>query len=291
MADSKTGSTGWNAWKAWETIKLETHQVYPELGLITLNRPDNLNALNETLITNFNQCMDFLNHALDCRVAILCGAGRLFCAGTDMKRSKEEAKQHDWTHFPDKVKQQWQVQHELSQMFVKLRSIPQPVIAAVHGAAVGGGMAFANASDMVVASREVRFINAFIKIGLSGADCASTYYLPRILGFHRSAELLYSGRDLSAEEAYQWGYVNILVDKPEETVPAAVAFAADYMLTKSPLGLRLTKEAVNNNMDSPSLEAALKIEDRNQVVCSQTDDRSEGVSAFLEKRRPKYGPR
>ena len=291
MTENNAGSAGWNPWQAWETIKLETHQTYPEVGLITLNRPGNLNALNETLITDFHQCMDFLNHAFECRVAILCGAGRVFCAGTDLKRSKEAAAQHEWTRFPDKAKQQWQVQHELSQMFVKLRSIPQPVIAAVHGAAVGGGMAFANASDMVVASRETRFINAFIKIGLSGADCASTYYLPRILGLHRSAELLYSGRDWSAEEAYQWGYVNILVDKPEETVSAALAFAADYMLTKSPLGLRLTKDALNNNVDASSLEAALRIEDRNQVVCSQTDDRTEGVNAFLEKRRPEYGPR
>lgn len=149
----------------------------------------------------------------------------------------------------------------------------------------------ANASDIVVASRETRFINAFIKIGYSGADCASTYYLPRILGLHRSAELLYSGRDLSAEEAYQWGYVNILVERPDQTIPAAVTFAVDHMLTKSPLGLRLTKEALNYNVDAPSLEAAVKFEDRNQVLCSQTDDRIEGVHAFLEKRPPKYGPR
>lgn len=290
MKESNPGKE-WNIWKEWETIKLETHQLYPQVGLLTLNRPERLNALDEMLISNFHQSMEFLNHAFDCRVVVLCGAGRVFCAGTDLKRSKEEAEGHDWMRFPDQVKRQWQVQHELGQMFVKMRSIPQPVIAAVHGAAVGGGMAFANASDMVVASRETRFINAFIKIGLSGADCASTYYLPRILGFHRSAELLYSGRDWSAEEAYQWGYVNILVNKPEETIPAAVTFAVDYMLTKSPLGLRLTKEALNNNIDATSLDAALRIEDRNQVVCSCTDDRREGVQAFLEKRRPEYGPR
>ena len=291
MKEKNEGLAEWLPWKEWETLKMEKNRAYPELVLVTLNRPDRLNALSLTLIDNVHQCLDLLNHSLDCRVAILCGAGRLFCAGTDLKGSREGVEQYDWYRVSDKVKQTWQVQHELGQMYVKLRRIPQPVIAAVHGAAVGGGMAFANASDMVVASRETRFINAFIKIGYSGADCASTYFLPRILGLHRSAELLYSGRDLSAEEAYQWGYVNILVDTPDQTIPAAAAFAVEHMLTKSPLGLRLTKEALNYNVDVSSLEAAVAFEDRNQVVCGQVADRNEGVNAFLEKRRPQYGPR
>ena len=196
-----------------------------------------------------------------------------------------------WADFPDKVKGFWQMQHTLSAAIAKFRSIPQPVIAAVHRAAVGAGMAIANASDIVVASRKTRFINAFIKIGVSGADCGSSYFLPRLVGFHRSAELLYSGRDLLAEEAYQWGYVNTLVDEDDQVVPAAVRFAADYMLTRSPMGLRLTKEALNYNMDAGGIEAAVKLEDRNQVLSGQTEDAWEGVIAFFEKRRPNYGSR
>jgi enoyl-CoA hydratase/carnithine racemase len=152
-------------------------------------------------------------------------------------------------------------------------------------------MAIANAGDIVVASRGTRFINAFIKIGVSGADCGSSYFLPRILGYHRSAELLYSGRDLTAEEAHGWGYVNFLVDSDPEVVPRAVRFASEFMLTRSPLGLRFTKEALNFNMDAGGMDTALNFEDRNQAVCAQTEDVMEGVMAFFEKRRPRYGSR
>jgi enoyl-CoA hydratase/carnithine racemase len=268
---------------------LETNEAFPEIGLLTLNRPDKLNAVNPTMMEDLHGCLDFLNHAFDCRVVVIRGAGRLFCSGADLTTNPDEEQPIDWAQFPDKVKTFWQMQHELSSAIAKLRRIPQPIITAVHRAAVGAGMAIANASDIVVASRGTRFINAFIKIGVSGADCGSSYFLPRILGFHRSAELLYSGRDLMAEEAHAWGYVNFLVEKDEDVVPRAVEFAAEYMLTRSPLGLRLTKEALNYNMDAGGAEAAIKFEDRNQVLSGQTDDALEGVMSFFEKRRPKYG--
>jgi len=291
MSDTTEIRMGWNQWKEWETLTLHTHQSYPEIGMLRLHRPEKLNSINDTMMDNFHSCLDFLSHAFDCRVVILCGEGRLFCSGADLSGIGSGQKRYDWQDFPEAVKQFWQGQHEISSIIAKVRRIPQPVIAAVHGAAVGAGMALVNASDIVVASRGARFINAFIKIGASGADCGSSYFLPRILGFHRSAELLYSGRDLHAEEAYRWGYVNILVEKDEETIPHAVQFAADNMLTRSPLGLRLTKEALNFNMDAGDIDAALKLEDRNQVICGQSQDMMEGVTAFFEKRRPRYGPR
>ena len=281
----------WRGWKEWSTLTLETNEAFPAIGLLTLNRPERLNSVNPAMMQDLHGCLDFLNHAFDCRVVVIRGAGRLFCSGADLATSPEGQQSFDWARFPDKVKTFWQMQHELSSAIAKLRRIPQPVITAVHRAAVGAGMALANASDLVVASKGTRFINAFIKIGVSGADCGSSYFLPRILGFHRSAELLYSGRDFSAEEAYGWGYVNFLVDKDEDVVPRAVEFAAEYMLTRSPLGLRLTKEALNYNMDAGGVEAAIKLEDRNQVLSGQTDDALEGVMAFFEKRTPAYGPR
>jgi len=291
MAEDTDKTMLWQEWKDWATLKLQTNREFPEIGLLTLNRPHKLNAVDVAMIADLNDCLDFLGRAFDCRVLVLAGAGRVFCSGADLTTSLEGDSRHDWTRFPDKVKSFWQLQHELSFGIAKLRRIPQPVIAAVHGAAVGAGMALANASDLVVAARGTRFINAFIKIGVSGADCGSSYFLPRILGFHRSAELLYSGRDFSAEEAHGWGYVNFLVEKNEDAVPHAVRFAADYMLTRSPLGLRLTKEALNVNLDTGSLDAALALENRNQVLSAQTADALEGVGAFFEKRRPKYGPR
>jgi enoyl-CoA hydratase len=281
----------WVDWKEWETLTLKKNGAYPEIALLTLSRAGALNAISDTMMDNMHDCLDFLKEAYDCRVLVLNGAGRVFCAGADLTTNPAGDQNYDWADFPDRVKKFWQLQQKLSSAIAKLRKIPQPVISAIHKAAVGGGMAMANASDIVVASRGTRFINAFIKIGVSGADCGSSYFLPRMLGFHRSAELLYSGRDLLAEEAYEWGYVNFLVDEPEEVVEKAVAFAAEYMLTKSPMGLRLTKEALNMNMDAGSMETAMLVEDRNQTICAQTEDVFEGVAAFFEKRKAKYGPR
>jgi enoyl-CoA hydratase/carnithine racemase len=289
MTDQKENLLEWEAWKEWETLKLETNKAYPQIGLLRLNRPDKLNAVSYTMVNDFHSCFDFLDNAFECRVLIICGEGRLFCAGLDLSGVDSDTEKYPWRDFPEKIKSSWYSQYTISEIFEKLRRIPQPVIASVHKAAVGIGMALCNASDIVVASRDTRFINAFIKIGFSGADCGSSYYLPRILGFHRSAELLYSGRDLSAEEAYNWGYVNILADKAEETLPKAVEFAAEYMLTKSPLGLRLTKEALNLNIDAASPETAIRLEDRNQVLCGQSTDTVEAITAFFEKRRPNFG--
>lgn len=291
MSEPAQEPLNWNPWKEWETLTLETCEAYPEIGLLTLNRPEKLNAIDPAMMDDLHACLDVLSWAFDCRVLVVRGAGRVFCSGADLTTDPGGEARRDWADFPDKTKGFWQMQHTLSAVIAKLRRIPQPVIAAVHRAAVGAGMAIANASDIVVASRKTRFINAFIKIGVSGADCGSSYFLPRTLGFHRSAELLYSGRDLLAEEAHQWGYVNVLVEEDRDVVPHAVRFAAEFMLTRSPLGLRFTKEALNVNLDAAGLDAALNLEDRSQAVCAQTDDVMEGVAAFFEKRKPRYGSR
>ena len=291
MSEPQENLNEWSPWKEWETLTLQTNRQLPQIGLLTLNRADKLNAMNDVMIDDLNSCMDFLTHAFDCRVVVLCGAGRLFCAGADLTTGFEGEPRYDWENFPDKVKRFWQIQHELSTVISKQRRIPQPVIAAVHGAAAGGGMALVNASDIVVASKSAKFINAFIKIGVGGADLGSSYFLPRLVGFHRAAELLYSGRSLLAEEAYGWGYVNFLVERDDETIPRAVSFAADNLLAASPMGLRLTKEALNFNMDAGGIDTALKFEDRNQVLSAQAEDAFEGVAAFFEKRKPRYGPR
>ena len=291
MSGSEFATVKRASWKVWDTIILDRCNDFPEIGLMTLNRPANLNAINDDMLGDLHRCLDFLTTAYDCRVLILSGAGKHFCAGADLTTNPAGEQKHDWAKFPDRVKVFWQLQQKLSSAIVKLRRIPQPVICATHGAAVGGGMAMALASDIVVAARGTRFLNAFVKIGVSGADCGSSYFLPRLVGFHRSAELLYSGRDLFAEEAKEWGLVNFLVDTPDEALGRAVEFAAESMLTASPMGLRLTKEALNANLDAPGLETAVHLEDRNQTVCAQTEDVFEGVAAFFEKRKPKYGTR
>ncbi len=284
-------SNTWNEWKTFKTITLKSNAAYPEIGLLTLNRPDQLNSVNAHMINDINECMDMLMHSFDCRVLILAGEGKIFSAGLDLTMVGQREVDYEWQNFQDPIKSDWQVGVEISSMFTGLRKIPQPVIVAAHGAAVGMGMAFANASDILVASKKTKFINSFIKVGASGADCGSSYFLPRTLGFHRSNELLYSGRDFMAEEAYQWGYVNRLVENNEDVVDEAVNFAAEMMLTKSPLGLIHTKEAINMSMDSPSLDSIIGFEKRTQLLLKQSSDMEEAVASFFEKRKPKYNTR
>ena len=145
----------WKEWKNWKTLLLRTHPDYPEIGLLTLNRPDNVNSVNLQMISDLYNCFEFLETAYDCRVVIFNGEGRMFCAGLDlMEDPLKSTAEHDFNNFPDTPKQIFQRQKHSSEVIVKLRRIPQPVVAAVHHAAAGFGMAFTNACDIVVASKK-----------------------------------------------------------------------------------------------------------------------------------------
>jgi len=130
--------------------------------------------------------------------------------------------------------------------------------------------------------------NSFINIGLSGSDLASSYHLPRLIGMSRAAEIIYTGRFVAAEEAERIGIVSKVIKGDETKLLAAAMEIAKNLLTKSPLGLRMTKEAINLSLDSPSLETIMQLENRSQMLCSTSDDLLEGVNAFFEKRKPKY---
>ena len=159
----------WKAWKSWDTLMLRTHPNYSEIGLLTLNRPDNVNSVNLQMISDLYKCFEFLETAYDCRVIIFNGEGRMFCAGLDLTQDPlKSTEEHDFNNFPDPPKQIFQRQKHSSEIIVKLRRIPQPVVAAVHHAAAGFGMAFTNASDIVVASKKTKFLNSFIKVGFGG---------------------------------------------------------------------------------------------------------------------------
>ncbi len=161
------------------------------------------------------------------------------------------------------------------------------IIAAIKGHCYGAGFGMTLASDIRVAGESAIFCNAFVKIGVSGADCGSSYWLPRILGFSRAAEMMYTGRDVPASEAAQIGLVSKVV--PDAEVLDAALVIARNILNCSPLGIRCTKEALNANVNAPSLETAIQFENRTQVLCLTTKDANEGVLSFIEKRKPKYG--
>lgn len=279
----------------YETIKFELRD--DGIGILTLNRPEQLNAMNFQMSEELHSIYDQLITNLDCRVLLLRAEGRVFCAGLDLKEStvlQSKKKPDDlkkkfyFLQVPEKdiIKAKIYAQWRASQIIVKMRRINQPIIALVQGAASGVGFAFSLASDMIIGSNEARFNNAFINVGFSGSDLASSYHLPRLIGMSRAAEILYTGRFVEAEEAERIGLILKIVEK-EKLVESGIELAQN-LLAKSPLGLRMTKEAINLSLDSPSLETIIQLENRTQMLCSSSSDLNEAISAFFEKRKPKY---
>lgn len=248
---------------------------------LTMNRPERLNALNKGLTDALRTYFQGLEDRHDIRVVVLRGAGRAYCAGLDLKdRSNSSA-------TPADVQASLAGQKAIRDIMIAMRECPQPIISIVNGSAAGGGLGIALASDIRLATPEARFNAAFIKIGVSGCDMGSSYFLPRLLGASVAAEMLLTGRFLHADRAYALGFVSKVGALAE--LEAEAEALVDEMLTIAPLALRLTKDAMNHNIDAPGLRAAIAMEDRNQILCTRSADFHEGISAFLEKRRPVYG--
>ncbi|MFX1499255.1 MAG: enoyl-CoA hydratase/isomerase family protein [Promethearchaeota archaeon] len=279
----------------FETIKFELKDS--GIGLLTLNRAEKLNAMSFQMIEDLHKIFDSLMKNLDCRVLILKAEGRAFCAGLDLKEStvlqskkkpQELKDKFFFINVPEKdtIKAKMYAQWYTSQLIVKMRKVSQPIIALINGPASGAGFAFALAADIRIASKNARFNNAFINIGFSGSDLGTSYHLPRLIGMSRAAEILYTGRFVDAKEAEKIGLISTLVEE-NQLLNSAIELAEE-LLRKSPLGLRMTKQAVNFSLDSPSLETILQLENRTQMLCSTSDDLMEGVQSFFEKRAPKY---
>ena len=265
------------------------------IAIISLNRPEKLNAINFQMEEDLHEILDFLNTNLDCRVVILRGEGRGFCAGTDLqeglnlnsKKIPPGYEKYYYVNIPEPLKRKIYHQLRISQIYVKMRKISQPIIAIVQGAAAGGGFGFAMASDIRIVSDDVKFINASINIGLTGADVGGSYFLPRLIGLSRATEILYTGRIVEANEAVEIGLA--LKQVPSDKLLGSAFEIAEGLLTKSPLGLRMTKQALNLTMDAPSLDTILQLENRGIVLTFASKDVTEATSAFMEKRDPKYG--
>jgi enoyl-CoA hydratase/carnithine racemase len=249
--------------------------------VITLNRPDRLNAMNADLVVALH---DAFNHAAadrDCRVVILTGAGRGFCAGLDLKGYDENE-----SSAARGIPKGMAVQKAISSLPVRMRSLPQPIIAAVNGAASGGGLALVLASDIRLSSASARYNVAFVRIGISGCDVGTSWLLPRIVGAARAQELMLTGRLIDADEALRIGLV---VDVVPDDILLAVALAkADEVLGNSPLGVSFTKEAMWAALEIPGMQTAIELENRQQVLLGGSQDRIEAATAFLQNRRPEF---
>ena len=262
----------------YETLRVEREE---HLTWLTFDRPDALNAMNRTFIREVRDFFWRLSDDRETRVVVVRGSGRAFCAGLDLK----EQGQGDDAGIGT-VQSGLRGQREVSEIVMLMRRAPQPIIAAVHGPACGGGFAMALAADVRIAGESARMNAAFIRIGLSACDVGVSYFLPRIVGASVASELLLTGNFIDAARAERVGLVSRVVPDAE-LESAARAMAAD-MLRNSPIGLRLTKECLKLSIDAPSLEAAVAMEDRNQILAAQTSDFREGVVAFLQKRPARF---
>ena len=250
-----------------------------DVDWISLNRPEVSNALNgeltDALFTYFSE----LRKNKSVRVVVLDAKGRNFCAGLDLKAD-------DFDYSERTVSEMWSIQRRIGDIFREMRRCPQPILSLLKGAAVGGGFSLALASDIRIAAQNSRMSAAYIKIGLTGADMGSSYFLPRLVGVSVASELLLTGKFIDAERSLHLGLVSEVVDEKE--LEAAAQKLCVELLGATRMGLNLTKEALNFGIDAPSLEAAMAQEDRHQVMLSMTKDSLEAISAFNEKRVPKY---
>jgi len=261
-----------------ETLTLDWPDAH--IAVLTLNRPERLNAINLAMYDELEDSLDRLAADRAVRAVIVTGAGRGFCSGQDLKDlgADQAASGLGRVQFG----MAWQ--ERAAGLVRRIHRLPQPVIAAVNGPASGAGLAIALAADTRVASPTARLNAAFVRIGLSGADMGVSYFLPRIVGPTAATELLMTGRMVDASEAVRLGLVLRIV---EDVVAEAVDIGR-AMCANSPFGVAMTKEVVWQNIDAPSLEAAMALENRTQILASLTEDADEAIKAWLAKRPPAF---
>jgi 2-(1,2-epoxy-1,2-dihydrophenyl)acetyl-CoA isomerase len=254
---------------SYETIRVEAADG---VSTITLNRPDSLNALNTAMRRELLAAIKAAGREDAIRAVIVTGEGRGFCSGADLRGGAEERAYR-------RV-----LTDEYNPLMVAIRELPKPVIAAVNGVAAGAGVSLALACDLVYASEDARFLQAFVRIGLV-PDSGSTRTLVRALGRHRAAQLIFTGKPLAAAEARDAGLVNEIV--PSDQLAATVLAAATRLAAAPTRAIGLAKRAINHAEDA-LLGESLAMEAALQELAGRTEDHAEGLAAFGEKREPRF---
>ncbi len=252
----------------YETIIVE---VEDRVGLIRLNRPKVLNALNQTVMTELVDALEALDANEEVGCIVLTGNEKAFAAGADIRQMAEE----------DAVDL---IRSDRFRMWDRIKNIAKPIIAAVSGYALGGGCELAMACDMIVASETAKFGQPEITLGII-PGAGGTQRLTRAVGKALAMEVILANRWLSAEEAERAGLVNRVV--PVESYLEEAMNLARNIADRAPLAVKLAKEAINQALES-SLEGGLAVERRNFYLLFATEDQTEGMRAFLEKREPQF---
>ena len=256
--------------KAYETLLVE--EVEPGVVLVTLNRPDRLNAMTDKMFRELEHLARALGRDDSCRVVLLTGAGTAFCAGYDLADAEELPKLGALAMLDQ--------QERAARALLAIRSLMVPVVAVVNGAATGGGLALALAADIRIAGPASRFSVAFVRIGLSAGDLGTSWILTRLIGPAVASEICFTARFVEASEARDVGLVNELAKAPLDRARELAA----AILANSPGGVQLSKRALQANLEVGSYAAALELENRGQALLTRGNDMLEAIAAFKAKR-------
>lgn len=262
-----------------ETTPIVVEKLEPGLCVIRLNRPNCLNAMDLPSLRKFHEALDDLLEDAAVRVIVLAGDGKGFCAGLDLKSVLDEQGKPTWN-----VTEAYELQLCYAGLIKRLRAADATVIAAVHGVAVGAGMALTLAADIRFASAKASFHVGAVRIGITAGECGISYHLPRLIGASRAFELMLTGRPVAADEALQIGLVAAVVS-PEALMERALA-CARQILAHSPYSTAHTKRLMWTNLDAGSLDSAIELENHAQVLGLMTADFGEAAKAFVAKRPP-----
>jgi len=256
------------------------------VAVLTLNDPDTYNSLTAPMIGELKSALADVRDERAIRVVILAANGKGFCSGANLGGGESTLPPVAQDRGPVGLVQM--MQEHIAELMLQLRELRQPVIAAVHGGAVGGGLALALACDLRVASDDAFFASQFIRVGMSSCDVGTSYTLPRIVGPTIAAELMLTGRRFLADEARELRVVNRVVARDD--LLASAEELALQIAANSEFGVYMTKIGMWANLDAGSFRQAMELENRTQVLATFTGNMTEAGKAFREKREPQWKP-
>jgi enoyl-CoA hydratase/carnithine racemase len=243
------------------------------------NDPENLNAMSYAQMSEFNDFLQKVRLDNDCRVIVLTGEGRSFCAGFNLKDLALEPPEG-----MGRIQRDFYVMQRMcSDQIINMRKCEQPIIGALKGYAVGGGLSIATACDLRILGESFKMNAGYLTIGYTGTDMGGAYFLPKIVGYARAAEILMTARRFKAEQLVDWGFASKAVPD-DDVLPEALALAEEIVAGTSPFGLRLTKECLQASLDGTSFDAMIKLENRNQVLAANTQDGIDGVVSMRDRK-------
>jgi enoyl-CoA hydratase len=256
--------------------------VRPQVSVVTLDHPARLNSMSFALVADLYAALEEVASDNECRVVVLTGAGRAFCSGLEL----EQAGLPPGTDDLGRHRMGMRAMEFMGGTVPAMRAIPQPIIAAIKGPAYGGGMCLTLGADIRLAGDSAVFCAAGINNGLSGTELGVSWLLPRAVGTSHSAEMLLTGKKVGAEEALRMGLVSRVV--PDDDVLDTALEMAEAMCAFSPFGLEQTKDTLWASLEVGSLQTAVDLENRTQLLAGHTGNLTEASAAFREKRRPVY---